>query len=228
MKLVLIALLTALMFGCSGGEGVQCEEVSHDGKSYCVYEGAITETGYECPADLERLHRDAETNLVVCSKQEEPPPFREIAELLDQRPSNNPDISLPSESEQCIVDHADGTMLSDLDYGACTYGYYGPCEQVDEVDDVRQDCRDDDGEDCDAAFITRDAAICITRAAGLEAGEWPATARLHYRSDDGVVWSVSVLREVIGDAVEGDGQVWRVDASTGEILDDEGGFGWIN
>jgi hypothetical protein len=74
------------------------------------------------------------------------------------------------------------------------------------------------GAPCDATrFITRDAAICIARAQGLDPGLEPWTATLLFREDTRrPVWKIDSVLTVEPDNCSRGGQYVRIDAITGE------------
>lgn len=86
MKRIFFYIAVALFAaGCSSDPEATCDTVTVDGTEYCVYQGAITETGYDCPPDKPHMFRDEGLDLAVCSAQDERPPFEAIDEAWEQQ-----------------------------------------------------------------------------------------------------------------------------------------------
>jgi hypothetical protein len=92
---------------------------------------------------------------------------------------------------------------------------------------AQENCAEDRGSGCDpAAFISRGAAECIARAAGLQPGLHPWESTLGYQGYGRMIWDVeNTLRD--GGAENGIwGDLYAIDATTG-ILIEKGHWGAI-
>jgi hypothetical protein len=93
-----------------------------------------------------------------------------------------------------------------------------------EMAESQDNCLTDGGTDCDAAgFISREAALCIARAAGLAPGlsDWEAGLGYHY-GHRRIIWGVSTtLRDDGPDGQSGASMV--LDARTGILIEE---LGW--
>jgi hypothetical protein len=98
MKKIMVFVALLALVGCvedSDGEGGQAEgcageEVTVEGASYCVYEGAvIVEEGFSCPPGWPHLHEEG--GLGICSSVTEEPEerLREVVERFREAPENN-------------------------------------------------------------------------------------------------------------------------------------------
>jgi hypothetical protein len=84
--------------------------------------------------------------------------------------------------------------------------------------DIAQSCREGGGSGCDEqAFISRDAADCIARDAGLATGIQPWNTSLNYfQNHQRVGWGIMTVRESTSDGYWGESLV--LDATTGAEL----------
>jgi hypothetical protein len=84
--------------------------------------------------------------------------------------------------------------------------------------EIAQHCRDGGGSGCDEhAFISRDAAECLAREAGLADGVQPWRTTLgYYENHQRVGWGIMTVREHTSDGFWGESLV--LDATTGEEL----------
>ena len=152
----LALLLTATVFaGCAADEEATCTDVMVDGTTYCVYRGAITETGYICPDAQPRLYRDDATDLVVCSSGDERPPFEDVADVLDPPPDGDPDINVrPDENNEPDANIDPDGPPPDLQHASCaepvssTASY--PTPDINTEDDGQPSFLNYKSLDCDA------------------------------------------------------------------------------
>jgi len=87
------------------------------------------------------------------------------------------------------------------------------------VEDIARECEESGGSGCDErAFISRDAAICLARASGVEEGERPWQVSLNYYDNhQRVGWLIMTVR---GDSRDSGywGDAVVLDATTGDEL----------
>jgi hypothetical protein len=126
------------------------------------------------------------------------------------------------EARQCTSDHpasepfdvGDVTVVS----AAPMSGQPAPEAAAPTVASFAAECKAEGGADCEAAFISKEAARCIAQQAGLEPGlEAWTIAMTYHHSYHRVVWGVENLLEDHGS--DGySGKSVTVDAVSGSVL----------
>ena len=145
-------------------------------------------------------------------------------------PGNND----PETNQDCIDQYSPDDGYG---YEADEEGWNCPAAPLDDDDDDAEDCEpptpesvaaeaSDEGVDVDpAAFITREAALCIADLEQMEDGLEGLMAWLVYNHDEQrPCWAVQNLLQE--SQYEGAGKVLLIDAITGEVLFD-GEWSWI-
>ncbi len=110
--------LILVLMGCDGVDGESSsscpgERSSIEGSEYCVGEGPITETGFDCPSEFP--HRHEESDLAICSKDRDMPDHHRD-ELIEQHGSEDGGDSSEEEDDNGLPDDENpGSELDPVD-----------------------------------------------------------------------------------------------------------------